>query len=391
MARVIIIVLDSVGIGALPDAYLYGDAGSNTLAHVLDAAPTALPKLRQLGLGNLLTHPQIPAVREPSAYVLRLATQSPAKDTLTGHWEMMGYPQEQAFATYPEGFPDNIIREIRKISGREVIGNVPKSGTQIIYELGQEHQQTGALIVYTSADSVLQIAAHEQVVPLTELYRVCEETHAALLRLEHKVARVIARPFVGEYPDYQRTANRRDFSTSPGYTLLNRIEEAGGTVLGVGKIADIFAGSGVTYNQKTSSNQEGINATLDLIKEGKGSLIFTNLVDFDSMFGHRNDACGYAGALAAFDRALPELIAALKADDLLILTADHGCDPTTPGSDHSREYVPALLYNQGFSVGRRLADADSLCWIGFTAARWLGVEPLPCGDDILEGVSNAGS
>lgn len=390
MARVIVIVLDSVGIGALPDAHLYGDAGSNTLAHVLDAAPTALPNLQRLGLGNLLASPQISTVDEPLAYVLRLATQSPAKDTLTGHWEMMGYPQQRAFATYPQGFPDSVIKAIRRISCREVIGNMPRSGTQIIYELGQEHQRTGALIVYTSADSVLQIAAHEQVVPLQELYRVCEETHAALLRLEHRVARVIARPFVGEYPEYKRTANRRDFSTSPGYTLLNRIVEAGGTVLGVGKIADIFAGSGVSHNHKAKSNQEGIETTLDLIKKGKGSLVFTNLVDFDSQFGHRNDACGYAGALAAFDQTLPELLGALRTDDLLIITADHGCDPTTSGSDHSREYVPALLYNPGFAAGRRLADADSLCWIGYTAAKWLGIEPLPCGKDILEGVIDAG-
>lgn len=391
MARVIIIVLDSVGIGALPDAHLYGDAGSNTLAHVLDAAPTALPNLQQLGLGNLLTHPQIPAVPKPSAHVLRLATQSPAKDTLTGHWEMMGYPQSQPFATYPNGFPATVIAAIKKLSGREVIGNIPASGTKIIHELGPEHERTGALIVYTSADSVLQIAAHEQVVPLTDLYQICEQTHALLLQSEHKIARVIARPFVGQYPHYQRTANRRDFSVSPGYTLLDRIVESGGTVYGVGKIGDIFSGSGITSNQKTTSNQEGILATLDLIKAGRGSLIFTNLVDFDMLFGHRNDACGYARALQSFDQALPSLVAALATDDLLIITADHGCDPTTSGSDHSREYVPGLFYSPRFTEGRSLADADSLCWVGYTAAIWLGVEPLPCGKDILEGVGNVSS
>lgn len=392
MARVIIIVLDSLGIGALPDAHLFGDAASNTLAHILDVAPVTLPNLQQLGLGNLLTHPQLPAVDKPMGYVLRLATQSPAKDTLTGHWEMMGLPQTQPFVTYPQGFPASVIRFLTELSGREVIGNVAASGTEIIHELGPEQERTGALIVYTSADSVLQIAAHEQVIPLAELYRICEQTHAFMVQSEHKVARVIARPFIGEYPHYQRTGNRRDFSASPGYTLLNRIVESGGEVLGVGKIADIFAGSGISSNQKTASNQEGIATTLNLIKAGTGSLIFTNLVDFDSHYGHRNDALGYAHALQAFDQALPELMAALAQDDLLIVTADHGCDPTTPGSDHSREFVPGILYSPKLAGGYRLADADSLCWIGYTTAVWLGIAPLACGENILEGVfSNVSS
>lgn len=386
MSRVIIIVLDSLGIGALPDAHLFGDAGSNTLAHILDGTPVVLPNLQQLGLGNLVAHPRLPAVSEPLAHVLRLATLSPAKDTLTGHWEMMGYPQSQPFATYPHGFPASVIGYIAQLSGREIIGNVAASGTEIIRELGPEQERTGALIVYTSADSVLQIAAHEQVVPLAELYRVCELTHQFMLQSEHKVARVIARPFIGEYPHYQRTSRRRDFSASPGYTLLNRIVEAGGKVLGVGKIADIFAGCGITENWKTASNQEGIEATLSLIKAGGGSLIFTNLVDFDSLYGHRNDAVGYAHALQAFDQALPELLSALNENDLLIITADHGCDPTMPGSDHSREYVPGLLYGPRLGGGSRLTDADSLCWIGYTTAAWLGLAPLTCGKNILEGV-----
>ncbi len=386
MARVIVMVLDSLGIGALPDAHLFGDTDSNTLGHVLDVAPVALPNLQRLGLGNLICHKQLPAVNNPMAYVLRLATSSPAKDTLTGHWEMMGFPQEEPFATYPDGFPASVVNFLTQLSGREVIGNVAASGTEIIHELGPQHESTGALILYTSADSVLQIAAHEQVVPLEELYRICEQTHAYMLQSEHKVARVIARPFVGEYPNYQRTANRRDFSARPGYTLLNRIEETGGIVIGIGKIADIFAGSGITSSQKTSGNQEGIAATLAAVKSGEGSLIFTNLVDFDMLYGHRNDAKGYAQALAACDQALPELMAALRDDDLLIITADHGCDPTTLGSDHSREYVPAILYNSRFTSCRRLADADSLCWIGHTAACWLGIEPLVCGRNILEGV-----
>ncbi len=386
MSRVIIIVLDSLGIGALPDAHLFGDAGSNTLGHILDVSPVALPNLQKLGLGNLLEHPHLVPVPKPQGYVLRLATLSPAKDTLTGHWEMMGYPQAEPFGTYPQGFPDSVIRFLREVSGREIIGNIAASGTEIIRDLGPEQQRTGALIVYTSADSVLQIAAHEEVVPLEELYRICELTHDFMLQSEHKVARVIARPFIGEHPKYQRTSRRRDFSASPGYTLLNRITESGGQAFGVGKIHDIFAGSGITKNQKTANNQAGIEATLRLIKEGEGSLIFTNLVDFDSLYGHRNDAKGYAVALQEFDQALPDLLTALTADDLLIITADHGCDPTTPSTDHSREYVPAIVYGRKLARGGRLADADSLCSIGHTAAVWLGLTPLACGQNILEGV-----
>ncbi len=386
MARVIIMVLDSLGIGALPDAHLFGDEDSNTLGHVLDVAPVALPNLQRLGLGNLLSHVRLPAIGSPIAYVLRLATSSPAKDTLTGHWEMMGLPLREPFPTYPNGFPSSVVGFLEQLSGRKVIGNMTASGTEIIRQLGPEHEATGALILYTSADSVLQIAAHEQVVPPEELYRICQEVHAFMLQSEHRVARVIARPFIGRYPNYQRTANRRDFSVRPEYTLLNRIEEEGGTVIGIGKISDIFAGSGVTITRKTGSNQEGMAATVEAIEEGKGSLVFTNLVEFDMLYGHRNNAAGYAQALSAFDQALPRLMAALKDDDLLIITADHGCDPTTPGSDHSREFVPALLYNSGFGVGRRLPDADSLCWIGHTTACWLGITPLACGKNILEGV-----
>ncbi len=386
MKRAIIIVLDSVGIGSLPDAHLFGDAGSNTLAHVLDVAPVELPCLQRLGLGNLIQHPVLPPVSRPAAYGLRLATLSPSKDTLTAHWEMMGLPMPEPFATYPNGFPASVLDFITQESGRTVIGNIAASGTEIIRQLGLEHERNGALIVYTSADSVLQIAAHEDVVPVDELYRICQRTHAYMLQSEHKVARVIARPFVGEYPNYQRTSRRRDFSARPSYTLLNRIEESGREVIGVGKIPDIFAGSGITVGYKTANNQEGMAKTLQLVKEGKGSLIFTNLVDFDSLYGHRNDAYGYARALVEFDQFLPKLLAALVPNDLLIITADHGCDPTTPSTDHSREYVPGLLYGQQIEGGRRQQDADSLCWIGFTVAEWLGVTSLACGQNILEGV-----
>lgn len=386
MQRVIIIVLDSLGIGALPDAHHFGDANSNTLGHILDVAPVDLPNLRQLGLGNVLEHEALPSVARPAGYALRLATQSPGKDTLTGHWEMMGYPLTKPFATYPDGFSDTVIDYLVKISGREIIGNIAASGTAIIKELGPEHEATGALIVYTSADSVLQIAAHESVVPVDELYRICHLTQVFLEQSEDTVARVIARPFIGSAPNYERTSRRRDFAITPGYTLLNRLIEHDRQVLGVGKIADIFAGSGISASYKTTCNDAGIEKTLQLIKSGSGDLIFTNLVDFDALYGHRNDAHGYARALQVFDEALPELMAALQAGDLLIITADHGCDPTTPGSDHSREYVPGLLYSPLFNGGCHLADADSLCWIGYTAAVWLGIAPLACGQNILEGV-----
>jgi phosphopentomutase len=382
--RAIVIVLDSVGIGALPDAASYGDAESNTLAHVLDASPgLRLPNLQRLGLGHLLAHPALAAVAPPGL-VLRLATRSPGKDTLTGHWEMMGYAQERPFPTYPNGFPGQVIDQIRQISGRHVIGNIAISGTEIIRLLGQEHVETGALIVYTSADSVLQIAAHEQVVPLEELYRICQSVHTYLLDSEHRVARVIARPFVGSAPDFVRTSRRRDFSARPGRTVLNLITEAGGSVLAVGKIGDIFAMSGISEVHKAAGNQAATAKTIELIRERRGSLIFTNLVDFDMLYGHRNDPVGYGQALAAFDSALPEILASLAPQDLLVITADHGCDPVTPGTDHSREYVPCLLFSAGLREVGHLPDADSLCVVGATVADWLNLSWAGCGTSVLK-------
>ena len=262
-----------------------------------------------------------------------------------------------------------------KISGRRVIGNVAASGTEIIHRLGPEHERTGALIVYTSADSVLQIAAHENVVPVAELYRICQAAHEHLLPSASKVARVIARPFVGEHPAYQRTSRRRDFSVQPGTTLLNRIVDSGGQVLAVGKIADIFAGSGISRSWPTRDNRDGMDTTIKLTAAGEGQLIFTNLVDFDSKYGHRNDPQGYARALQEFDQALPSLMQHLKPGDLLLLVADHGCDPTTPGTDHSREYVPCLAYHRQLTSGAHLPDGDSLCYVGATVAAWLGMAP----------------
>jgi len=383
MKRAIVIVLDSVGVGALPDAEQFGDAGSNTLAHVLDAAPLDLPNLQRLGLGNLLLHPRLPAVTSPAALAAKLATVSPGKDTITGHWEMMGYPQDDPFPTYPNGFPESVIAWIAQVSGRPIFGNVAASGTEIIARLGDEAVAQGGLIVYTSADSVLQIAAHESVVSLPELYRICEQTHAYLQQSEHKVARVIARPFIGTSGQYRRTEHRHDYSAKPGHTLLNTITAQGGTVLAVGKITDIYAAQGISQSFRTKDNQTGIATTLDLIRAGQGNLIFTNLVDFDMLYGHRNDACGYGLALQEFDRALPELLTAMNGQDLLIITADHGCDPTTAGSDHSREYVPCLVYGQNLGPGRALPGPLSLCSIGVTVADWLDVPAPDCGVSLL--------
>lgn len=382
MRRAIVIVLDSVGIGEMPDADLFGDIGSNTLGNILNTVPVSLPNLQRLGLGNLLSHPQLPAVPEPEAVVTRMATQSPGKDTLTGHWEMMGYPQAEPFPTYPNGFPDCVVDLIRRISGRTVLGNVVASGTEIIRQLGQEQTSTAGLIVYTSADSVLQLAAHEEVVPVEELHAICANVHTAMLSSAYKVARVIARPFTGEFP-FRRTARRRDFTVKPGHTVLNTVAESGADVLAVGKIADIFAGSGISQRFKTEDNDHGIAETLRLIEAGQGSLLFVNLVDFDMLYGHRNDPIGYAKALEQFDRAVPALLSALHHEDLLIITADHGCDPTTSSTDHSREYVPCIAYRCNGSPGKRIADRETLCDIGATVADWLGLPVPGCGQSFL--------
>ncbi len=385
MKRAIVIVLDSVGVGALPDATAFGDQGSNTLSHVLDSASFVLPNLQSFGLGNLLSHPALPAASSPRAIVCKLATMSPGKDTLTGHWEMMGYPQTTQFPTYPQGFPPSVIAYIEEISQRPVLGNLAASGTELIQRLGDEACRQGALIVYTSADSVLQIAAHESAVPLSELYDICAAVHAYMLASPHKVARVIARPFEGKSGQYRRTANRHDYSVQPGRTLLDRLSEQGKQVLAVGKITDIFAGQGITKSWRTKNNAEGIATTLELVTSRTGDLIFTNLVDFDMLFGHRNDAIGYGRALEEFDRALALLVAALAEDDLLVITADHGCDPTMPGTDHSREYVPCLVYHSSLVRGRVLPPQPSLCAVGATVADWLAVQSPQCGASLLEG------
>lgn len=373
--RVTLIVLDSVGIGELPDAQDYGDQGSNTLANVAKAVQgLQLPNLARLGLGNI--HPIEGVPPEPKALGAfgKMAERSQGKDTTTGHWEMAGIILEKPFRTYPQGFPRDLMEEFEKRIGRKTLGNIVASGTQIIEELGPEHMATGAPIVYTSADSVFQIAAHEEVISLEELYNICEIARK-LLDGEHKVGRVIARPFVGQPGSFQRTPNRHDYAVPPPTpNILTALQEAGIRTMGVGKIYDIFAGVGIGDTVKTKTNMDGVDQTLQLMKSTQAGLIFANLVEYDSVYGHRNDAVGYARALQEFDDRLPEIMAALLPDEVLILTADHGCDPTTASTDHSREYVPLLVYGKPVQGGVNLGTRASFSDVAATLAEFFGLD-----------------
>lgn len=370
--RVVLIVLDSVGVGALPDAEKFGDTGSNTLANIAAAVPLKLSNLSRMGIGNIVSLQSNEPVARPLAAYGKMASRSPGKDTTSGHWELAGLVLERPFPLYPHGFPREIIEPFEKAIGRRILGNKPASGTAILDELGAEHLRTGYPIVYTSADSVFQIAAHEDIIPVQELYRYCKIARA-LLKGEHAVGRVIARPFVGEPGNFIRTERRQDFSLEPPQaTLLDAVIGAGLQVMAVGKIKDIFAGKGISRWIHTHDNMDGVDQTANFMREGGRGLIFTNLVDFDMRYGHRNDVAGYAAALEAFDRRMPELMNILNQNDVLILTADHGCDPTTPSTDHSREYVPILIYGnriRPLNIGVRPTFAD----LGATVAELLGV------------------
>lgn len=364
VSRVILIVLDSVGIGEAPDAASFGDIGSNTLGNIAWAVGGLnLPNLEKMGLGNISAIQGVRPQLKPTAGYGKMAEVSRGKDTTTGHWELTGIHMMEAFPLYPEGFPPEIMDPYEAQSGRGWLANYPASGTEIIAELGEEHMRTGKTIVYTSGDSVFQIAAHEEIISVDELYRICQVARD-LLRGKHEVSRVIARPFLGEPGSFARTPNRRDFSVSPpSATLLDGLKAAGLMVNAIGKIEDIFNGVGVTEAIHTKSNQDGIDKTISAIKDdAKPGLIFTNLVDFDAKFGHRNNPEGYAQALVEFDIRLPEILEAMNEDDLLILTADHGNDPTYPGTDHTREYVPVLLsgesIKEGVNIGVRASFAD---------------------------------
>ena len=373
--KVVIIILDSVGIGALPDAALYGDLGCNTLGNCsLAVGGLNLPHLGRLGLGLLTDISGVPPVDKPLACYGKMMEQSPGKDTTTGHWELAGIILDRPFPVYPEGFPPEIMEPFTRRTGRGVLGNKAASGTGVIDELGELHMQTGYPIVYTSADSVFQIAAHEEVIPLEELYRICRIARE-LLTGEHEVGRVIARPFIGKPGSFMRTANRHDFSVKPpAPTVLDLLLGNGLQVVGVGKVKDIFAGHGITRSLSTTGNMDGVDKTLAAMREDFTGLVFTNLVDFDQLYGHRNDPHGYAGALEEFDRRLPEIMEALRPGDALFITADHGTDPTTPGTDHTREYVPLLVYGPGLKQGVGLGVRSSFSDVAATVARLFGLE-----------------
>ena len=380
ISRAILIILDSVGVGELPDADLYGDAGSDTLGNLAQAlGGVHLPHLQRLGLGNIHPIQGVPPEASPLAAFGRMAEQSAGKDTTIGHWEIAGVISAQPLPTYPHGFPAEMIAEYERRIGRKTLGNYPASGTVIIEQLGAEHMRTGFPIVYTSADSVFQVAAHEEVICIEELYRICQIARE-MLKGEHNVGRVIARPFVGQSGAFQRTDRRRDFSAPPPEpTLLDHVKQSGQTVWAVGKIEDIFAGQGISRAVHTHNNMDGVDKTLEAMRDAGPGVIFTNLVDLDMIYGHRNNVQGYADALRAVDARVPELLQALRDDDVLIFTADHGCDPTTPSTDHSREYVPLLVYGASIRPGVNLGTRASFADLGATIAAWLAVQPLRAG------------
>ena len=387
MKRAFVVVLDSVGVGELPDAAMYGDEGSNTLYAASTSQYFDMPNLKKLGLfridGIVDKFPKDYSDTQFEGAVGRLAESSKGKDTTTGHWEIAGIISEKPFPTYPNGFPKEILSSFEEKTGRRVICNLPYSGTEVIKDYGEEHVRTGALIVYTSADSVFQIAAHEEVVPVEELYRYCEIARN-LLTGAHGVGRVIARPFIGVYPDYKRTTNRHDFSLKPPYSMLDQMVDKGLDVLGVGKIYDIFAGKGITDTVRTHDNAEGIEMLIERIGRDFEGLCFVNLVDYDMLYGHRNDVDGYAKALTYFDQQLPRILSGLREDDILIITADHGCDPSTPSTDHSREYIPFVAYGdkvmKGVNIGTRQTFAD----IAATILDYFNIENKVAGSSFLK-------
>jgi phosphopentomutase len=373
--KAILLVLDGVGIGELPDAADYGDEGSNTLVNMAKAVGGLnLPNLQRMGLGNIEQIEGIPPAEKPIACYGKMREVSAGKDTTTGHWEIAGIIREKPFPTYPNGFPPEIIEAFEKAIGRKVLGNKPASGTVIIEELGEEHLRTGYPIVYTSADSVFQIAAHEEIVPVEQLYEWCRIARE-ILRGEHEVARVIARPFIGTPGNFKRTARRKDFSVPPPYpTLLDALTEAGLKVVTVGKVDDIFAGRGVTFAVHTSDNRDGMQQVETLTTQGDFDFLWCTLVDFDTVYGHRNNPQGFAQALREFDEWLGNFLPKLREGDLLIITADHGNDPTTPSTDHSREYVPLLIWTPSLREGKPLGVRQTFADVAATIADWLKVE-----------------
>ncbi|WP_273833182.1 phosphopentomutase [Guptibacillus sedimenti] len=368
--RVFLVVMDSVGIGEAPDAEQYDDLGADTLGHIADHMNgLKMPNMEKLGLGNIRELNGVSSVEKPMAHYTKMMEASNGKDTMTGHWEIMGLHIEQPFRTFPDGFPDKLISELENRTGRKVIGNKPASGTEILVELGEEHVKTGALIVYTSADSVLQIAAHEEVVPLDELYHICEIAREMTKAEEYMVGRVIARPFIGEAGDFKRTSNRHDYALKPfGHTVMNELEDNGKDVIAIGKISDIYDEEGVTKSLRTKSNMDGMDKLIETQQMEFEGISFLNLVDFDALFGHRRDPQGYGEALEEYDERLTEVLERMEDDDLLLITADHGNDPIHHGTDHTREYVPLLAYHKGIKEAVDLGIRQTFADVGATIA-----------------------
>ncbi|MEC1156610.1 phosphopentomutase [Cytobacillus horneckiae] len=387
--RIFLIVMDSVGIGEAPDAKSFGDEGAHTLGHIAEKmGGLHMPNMAKLGLGNIEKIQGIQPADQPHAYYTKLQEASVGKDTMTGHWEIMGLVVDTPFQVFPDGFPEELVSELEAKTGRKVIGNKPASGTVIMDELGKEHMETGALIVYTSADSVLQIAAHEDIVPLEEQYKICEIARELTLNEKYMVGRVIARPFIGQPGSFTRTSNRHDYALKPfGRTVMNELKDAGIDVVAIGKINDIYDGEGVTEAVRTTSNMDGMDQLIRSMSKDFTGISFLNLVDFDALFGHRRDPEGYGKALEEYDERLPEVLSNLEKDDLLIITADHGNDPIHHGTDHTREYVPLLVYSKKMASGKELPIGKTFANIGATIADNFKVKMPAAGESFLHLIS----
>ena len=381
--RVHLIVMDSVGIGEAPDAAQFNDVGSDTLGHIAETAGLTIPHLEQLGLGAIRPLAGVEAIADHQGYATKLEEVSVGKDTMTGHWEIMGLNIQKPFRVFPEGFPPELLQQIEAFSGRKVVCNLPYSGTEVLDDYGPGQMETGDLIIYTSADPVLQIAAHEEVIPLEELYRICEYVREITKDEPYMIGRIIARPYLGEPGNFKRTSNRHDYALDPfGKTVLDSLKDNGKDVIAVGKINDIFNGQGITETVRTKSNMDGVDQLLNVMDKDFTGLSFTNLVDFDALYGHRRDTKGYAQAIEDFDQRIPEILAALKEDDLLIITADHGNDPTFPGTDHTREYVPLLVFSKNMKASGALPQGY-FAYISATIAENFNVPQTENGKSFL--------
>ncbi len=388
--RIFLVILDSIGIGEAPDAADYNDVGSNTIGHIAKKMDLNIPNLKALGLGNIAPIKNVEAVKYPRAFFTKMQEASLGKDTMTGHWELMGLRITKPFQTFTDtGFPKELLNELSDKTGRGIIGNISASGTEIIKKLGEKHMKTGDLIVYTSADSVLQIAMHEAIIPIEEQYRICEIARKITMKPEWKVGRVIARPFIGNNKtNFTRTSNRHDYALKPfEKTTLNYLKDSGYDVIALGKINDIFDGYGITDYSKTVSNDDGMKQITETAKKNFTGLCFLNLVDFDALYGHRRDPIGYGKAIEVFDKQLPALIKELKEDDLLILTADHGNDPTFSGTDHTREYVPLLVYSKRFLDGKQLPTLKTFSDVGYSINDNFKTEKPKYGTSFLKSLS----